>query len=498
MIGRILLGLTLVGTVGGCRRASVESGAPGEPRREKGGSGSAQVTYRPETHVLEREEGIRALQGASTDGWSLLFDAKDPKLRSLKADDVLLIKGLIARKVIAAEVQDSQVLVLTRIASLGEAIQDGHIQLTAPIRFTPSPSRGASSGWPVSSAYAAEPNAVSEPVAMTKDEKGWETAFKAVQGKGRLDISLSLKKEVGGFKGAITGQGYLADFDLDSGIEVKHGLVEQLQLAHKKLNGVMNFTWQVAKETPGPATGDDRIKLPAGISIPLYQYLEGFPLFLEIGSALIIKPAISGGQEYSRGSFRITFDGYQSFLAKKGTIDATGNVTGDIALLESRNISPLAPMGMVVAFAAPRIELSFGTTKLFEQEGFKEVGKKIQQVAKAVDKLADELAKRVLGEEGYASWKSSPAGHFSEPLKNILDSDAAGYIELVTSSGMSHTGASAIVPCTRTDLHLWVKVGASAQAFGMELGKTDQEIFKKDVTRIEPPGVRLCEEAGPG
>ena len=73
-----------------------------------------------------------------------------------------------------------------------------------------------------------------------------------------------------------------------------------------------------------------------------------------------------------------------------------------------------------------------------------------------------------------------------------MGSNAAAYIELTTTSGMSHTGTAVMVPCTRTDLHMSVKVGASAKAFGQSVGDAEKEIFKKDVTRVRPSENALC------
>jgi hypothetical protein len=148
-------------------------------------------------------------------------------------------------------------------------------------------------------------------------------------------------------------------------------------------------------------------------------------------------------------------------------------------------------MGMVVAFAAPRMELSFGASRVLKFD-------QVKEAAERVDQIAEELGKRMFGEDGWERWKKSPAGSVSlgKAAENAVASDAAGYLELVTSSGMSNSGMSAIFPCTRTDLHLMVKVGAAAQVFGQSLGRADQEIFKKDVTRVDPPGTKLCENAG--
>jgi hypothetical protein len=39
-----------------------------------------------------------------------------------------------------------------------------------------------------------------------------------------MDVELQLARDVGGFKGVITGKGYVEDFDLSSGIDVKGGV----------------------------------------------------------------------------------------------------------------------------------------------------------------------------------------------------------------------------------------------------------------------------------
>jgi hypothetical protein len=57
---------------------------------------------------------------------------------------------------------------------------------------------------------------------------------------------------------------------------------------------------------------------------------------------------------------------------------------------------------------------------------------------------------------------------------------------------MCHTGTAVTVPCTRTDLHMAVKVGASAKAFGQAVGDAYREIFRKDITRVRPSENALC------
>ncbi len=63
------------------------------------------------------------------------------------------------------------------------------------------------------------------------------------------------------------------------------------------------------------------------------------------------------------------------------------------------------------------------------------------------------------------------------------------------SSAGSSSGMSAISPCSRYDLSLVGTVGASAGVWGKD-GTVSKEIFKKSMTRVDPPGMRLCEDIG--
>lgn len=490
--------------------ASVQAQAP--QHVPTNGSGSARVTYLPNVHVVEQRAGIEAIKGISTNGEALLLDASNPQLASLKAGDVLVIKGYIARKILASEIQGSRILIITENATLTDAVQDGHITLSAPVRFgslqadnTPPSLLKRLFNRIVPPVYAqSTADSVRNAIKQKGQDaygnllngvhgaeiSGWTTDFYTTPADGHIDVHLKLTKSVGGFVAVVTGEGNVSNFDMDSDIGVEHTKFEKINMGLKNLNGMMNFKWEVATDTPGAHTGDDRIKLPAAIEIPLYQYLDGLPLYLEISSALILQPALSGGQEYSRGAFRINFSGYQHFSGAKGNIDASGNVTGDIKLVESQNISALAPMGMVVAFAAPRIELSFGLTKIFPQDT-------LETAAAVVDKLANALAKKVLSEDTYSKLTQKVGTDvISRGVKSVTSSDATAFFEMVTSAGMSSTGMSVIAPCTRHDFHLWGKVGVSAQLMGVSAGQAAKDIFRTDLTRIDPPGNHLCEAVG--
>ena len=507
--------LSVVSLVGACGTQVGGGAADDEPPRISGGTGSANLTYQPSVRVIERAEGLRALVSVSTDGSTLVFDRTRGEIPALAPGDVVLIKGLLVRKVIAADTQGNETAVLTVPAGLPEIVMDGQIRVQAPIRFGEAQAHSSASARPSPSPWARLSHAIVPTVygqSPTEERRkqaertgvkdaygnlakapfksvmsGWETEFAVVPVPGRLNVSLKMKKSLAGVTALITGEGYLADFDFSSEMDVERGVVERLQVAYKKLNGTMNFKWEVQTTKDGELRGNASIKLPAAIEIPLYQYLGGLPLFLEISAAVIIKPALGASYQYSHGSFRVTYDGYQTFRVKEGNVDADGNVTGDIELLESKNMSPMTATGMVVAFAAPRLELSLGVSKVLKFDGMKEAAEK-------ADKAFDVLATRVFGREAVEKFKKSPMSQVTSTkiVDAAMGSNAAAYIQLVTTSGMSYTGSAVMAPCSRMDLHMGVKVGASATAFGQSVGNTDKEIFGKDLTRVYPSENALC------
>lgn len=503
-------------TAGTGQSASQSGGAATHASPLTRGSGYVHATFQPNVRVMEDEEGRKALIGVSSNDAGLLLDASNATARQLKAGDVLVIKGLLARAVLAAETTPDGIIVLTQQAAISDLIQDGEISVTAPVRFGT-----ARAGVPtiqdrwfaslqslfVQPAYAQSPEGVAMQSAEAKGTKdaygnllkgaakavieGWETSYDATPGEGQTNLTITVKKDVGGFIALITGQGYISGFDFDSQIGVQKGTVQRVETTFNNLNGRMNFQWVVSKDSPGVMADESRIKLPGAIEVPLSQFVEGIPLYLEVSAALLIHPAITGGKEYSKGQFRLSYDGSQHFTMNPGNIDSNGNVTGDIELLEHQELSPAAPLGMVVAFAAPRIELTLGLSKIYDNSD-------IKKAADLVDKYADSIAKRLLSPAQYQAYQNGPLGGFKlgDTFKNALSTDGAAFFEMIGTSGSSYTGSSTVTPCSRYDLSMVAKVGASARVWGQQAGGLNKDIFNKSITKVDPPGMKLCENIG--
>src|SRR5262249_60019438 len=136
----VVLSATLL-AASGCKKSEDSPSSGDQPASSSSsalpatGSGYAKVTYQPTVHAVEQTDVVRTLRGISSDGSALLFDSSNAQVANLKSGDILLLKGIAARKVLLAENQGSQVVVITRQATLPEVVQSGNIHLDAPIRF---------------------------------------------------------------------------------------------------------------------------------------------------------------------------------------------------------------------------------------------------------------------------------------------------------------------------------------------------------------------------
>jgi hypothetical protein len=458
------------------------------------GKGSARITYVSNAHVLEKNQALEGLVAESSEGHGLVFKAGTPQIASLKEGDILVIKGVAARKILAIDRRGDEVLVVTDIAGLRDVVQEGEIHLDAPIKFgkiqkaelemwplTPSlfgllsqPAFARSSFSPANNAAAqASSNAQT---GATIDGFGnlvkgaasfvvgdWKVSnWIAAPVGDRLNISLTMVKDVGGFKAKVNMTGFISDFDVIQNMQIGTNFgTTQLSAAVKSLAGQMTFTWEIGKDTPGGFAKEDRIKLPGAITIPLSQYVAGLPLSLEISSALIIHPAITGGQQYAAGGFTVTFNGSMIDTANNtGSSGSSGDLVASATLDQDKGISAVAPVGMLVAFCLPRFELSIaGLGKLLNLPSMSE------KAQGAVDSWIGSIAEKNprIGK----ILKNSPIG--TAMFANILKSSADIYAQVVSTHGVTESGSSVIIPCSNVTVEVAGQIGINANLFGKDI-----------------------------
>jgi hypothetical protein len=513
---------------------------------------SGQITYKPEVQVMETIAALESLKGQTHGGRGFLFDSKYAPAKALKAGDVLLIKGLLARKVIAAGETPDGIVVVTQNASITEVLKTGHIAMHSSMHFKPAAQHAENlqlhpdpQRWlewlqtliPVQSAKADivgdgsiklggqdplqmadhDVNAELHPASMTGQEisrtlddikesaespyvkpfigtlQDWEVKWSATPADGKLNLNLEMTKNLNGLIAKITGTGYIADFEFDNDMNIDSNsagsappksFLAKAEGQFKNVNGAMNFNWEIGKDTPGGESGAQSIKLPGAISQSLAPLLDGLPLTLQVSAAIVTHPMMTSGKQYSQGAFRVTYDGYQHFKMQGGSMTADGAMDGETSADVPRNLSAVAPFGIVIGFSAPQIDLVFGGDGMIQSED-------IMKAAAYTDTIVDAAAKKLLSADAYQAYKDSDFS-ITDAAKKFNETNATLSMRIVTTSTMTEGGASQITPCSKSHIDFGVYVGASANAMGLAAGSTSKQVMNKSYEHINPPGTKLC------
>ena len=470
----------------------------------RAGKSFAQVVLKPGVKLMEKAAVDASIQGIGTDGHGVVFKNAPPEILALKAGDLLIVKNAFAAKVLAAETVGDQTVLVTDRVGLADVVQQGEVNVDVPISFhgsraantpplSPPPfklmdlletslyAQGMSGG----STAPPSPNTISKATDLLTS--GWKIESWSVKPAGNnAALSARMTKDTGGFKAAVEMDGTITDFQFVTNLKFPP-TGGQLQAAIQGMSGHMHFVWEIGKGTPGVWAEEDKIKLPAGITIPLGPIFAGVPLAIDISSAFLVHPALTGGNEYSKGGFTIDWVGKnsaQSTAIDIGAADGSEGLT--FAITDDANVSPLAPNGMVIAFCAPRIELQLSPLGAYGGA----VGTGFKMAAAVVDAAISYLANKYLPPDVLSVLKSSPLGKMS--VSNILSSKADVFVQIIHTEGVTHSSNITLAPCTKIELKVSGQKGGEAQLFGLTKGaSTTKDIFTKTYTEWRP-GSKFC------
>jgi len=473
------------------------------------GNGSfAHVVLKPEVKTIDRAQVDASLQGVSSDGHGAVFLNASPEIRALKAGDVMLVRNAFAARILAAETDGTQTVLIIDQARIVDVVQSGEIHLLPAISFhgprsaslDTTPVRRASWLDALLPAAEAQPAPTyNNPPLTTSDVakdlqssltasilSGWKLErWSVVAGENVATLSTRLTKDTNGFKAAIAMDGTVSDFQFISDLKIPMP-PDTISSGVSHMSGHFHFVWQIGKGTPGVWAQEDKLRLPAGITISLAPVLEGMPLTLDISSAFLIHPALTGGNEYSMGGFNIDWVGSQSQLAQKFSdqLDPSGTVGLSFQITDDANVSPVAPNAMVISFCAPRVELKYGLMGAYAANSL------LKTVATVIDNTVSSIAKKLLSPTTYAKLAASPIAHMT--ASNALASNADVYAQVIHTEGVTHSSNLSLAPCTKIELKVTGQIGGEMQLFNLTPNaKKTVDTFDKTYTEWRP-GSQFC------
>jgi hypothetical protein len=475
------------------------------------GNSYAHVSYKPSVKIFDESTLESSLEGVGSDGHGIVFKNAPASVLALKAGDILMVKNQFVAKILAAETDGDETVLITDSAKLSDIVQNGEINLDSPVTFhgpqvavadTPltlpspqAPQASTPSSRPPfhfmdlieTPVYAqngtgtpAAPNSLtpsynnpspgvttaspgSQVVGAISDLlSGWTVeSWSVTPGQNQAVINAKMTKNTGGFVAAISMTGTVSNFQLLQKIKFPVSSDQVMNAVHG-ISGQMHFVWEIGKQTPGVWATEDKIKLPAGITIPLAEFLDGLPLSLDISAALLIHPALTGGNEYSKGGFTINFDGNSNDMGLKFAID------------EDQSISPIAPNAMVIAFCVPRVELKLGATW----------SDKFSRATAVVDKAISWVTSKLPANIQNAI-HNSPLGKMS--VTNALASNADLFVQVIHTEGTTHAANITPAPCSKIELKVTGQWGGDATLFDLvPNASATRDIYTKTFTRWNP------------
>ena len=448
-----------------------------------------EATLREDVVRVDAETVKRAARGVNRDH-DIYFFENLPELREkLVPGKVVLFEGLTFKRIQAVAVDGSQLIVGTEDAALTDLFKDANIQWKVPINFRdvhaqrvrarvalgpglPRTRMQSALEW-VSSleprVYAAEG---ADAETGEGEEEGWKFNYDTKFSPDRLDFDVDLSRKGGvahvtELDANITGKGYIKNFESSLSMAINNSAMSQFNFSNSDVNGAVDFAWTVGCPGPPKEMGEERIKLPALMSVPLF--VGGVPFTLEIGEALLFHPAFTTKEEIAKGAFHVDYNGVTGLKVSSGGGEPANdsNASEDGSITTSKAFSPLAAFGVVIAVAMPRFDLKTGAEEL---------------LAEVPDSLADRAAELLA---------KTTIGHFVKKAKDALKTEAAAYFQVILSSSASHSGMQSLVPCQRFGLHVEGQVGANMTVLGIAKPLAMFKVFQQDIDQPTPPG-KIC------
>jgi len=447
------------------------------------------ATYSDNTVRIDSDTVFRTIRGVSRDHSIFIFENRPEVREKLAPGKVALFEGLTFRKIQAIATDGSDLIVSTEDASFAELFKDADIKWHTPINFREIHAqkvraRAALAAPPrffaldmlqrsldslAPPAYAAESE---DQETGEKEEEGWKFKYDYKFSPDRLDFQVTASK-AGEIEAEITGKGYIKNFETSMALTVQNSSTKHFDFSNQNVNGTVDFDWTVGSTEKPKGLGEEKIKLPAVMSVPLNA--AGLPMTLEIGEALLFHPGLTLKQEIAKGSFHVDYSGVTGLSVSSGSPENESKADAETSIGNSRAFAPLAAFGVVVAIALPRFELKTGA----------------EEVANEIpDSLAEHAAQLLA---------KTTIGHFiKKAVQNVLKTEAAAYFQVILSSTASHSGMLSLVPCERFTLHVEGQLGADAKILGISVPGLPQvpfespyKVFVKDIDRPNPPA-KIC------
>lgn len=489
-------------------QAAVSSGksVADSPELPTPANSSAKVTYQDRAVVFDRATWKKEVRAISSNQTTYTFDGASAQAKQLQPGKTLFLYGRALRKVTTVQSQGGQLVVSTENAALTDLVKDGTIKWNQPVDFskgflsgntslitapngriqgaespspdaaptdaaptdavpspdmeTPppdsSPSPVGMSGSSPSMAYTGADGtrqtlgfrlAEANPLSITVGNYKLSAAFTPTSDRLNVTFTAEATSGFGGGTVMVEGKGFIKKFSQSSAIEIRSGNVASYSQQESGADAEMTITWNSKKDDSGTMASTTILKPQVSYNAPFA--VGGIPMFTEIGAGVAVIPSFST-RGSANASFKVSYRGNQGIDYSKGKVGGADNHSGSFSIENSTLVSP-SIIGMTALVTFPKVTIGFG-------------------------------------------WRE-PGLSFDDATKGV---SAAGWTDLLFTMSSLTTGlvnAGTGTSCVKSYFSVKGRVGMEFKILGIELPNPGpQEIWKKDVKKVVPPGSPLCEK----
>lgn len=457
-----------------------------------------EVEYSNKTTIVDMQTVARRFRGTTEDHRIFLFEDSPGLRQKLIPGKYVLFEGLDLRKVdaLAIDPHSKNLVVGTEKANLRDALKSANVQISVPVdfgdlfdqmaahaapqqpgtrfgRLLNSPSRLWN--WIQPTVYAGLSNDEVEGEVQFSDSDfaNWHCHYHYSRNPDHsLTFEANLEREANGLNVFLNAKGRVNRFIQQVSLVVtKDGNLHEYY-KNGGLHGTLDLDWVIKTSEVKTPNDEVRFKLPGKITIPLTE-LTKLPMSIQISEALLFHPAFTGKNQVAKGAFHVDFSGDEGVKIDSSGMQADGQGSGDSTINQSFAFAPLSAFGLVMAVAAPRIELRSGTEEIWD------LGK-IPLPSSMAESLTDVLLKNTIA----GKW-------FDKKVGNPLSIEAAAYFQLVLSTTAAHSGMQSLVPCQQFTSLAEGQLGVDAEWLGNNTNWPPVKLFSKNIVQRQPDS-KIC------
>lgn len=345
-----------------------------------------EVSYTDGTTLIDNEAAEAQLISVSEDGRTFRFRPTD-QLRALTPGEVAIFGGVGFGRVSTVRDEGGELVVETTEATLADAIDDGDIGWSYPVRWdqlpaasyrhaaetmatafaaqTPQPAMLAVARPDVRPVMVLAEDGLTEGLTYSGSVQGFDVTVSLKPTAERLNIDLKATRALpAGTKMEATVTGWVSGFTQETFLKYEDSSPTEMTSTALGVESELELKWAAAKL--GEAfTEVTSFKLP--VSLPIPFAIGPIPVIVSVGANLQVVPELSVDDASSGGSYKIKYRSDQGFEINGSSQSGIGKLLSSDIGVSGETVS--AGWG-VVAFALgvefPRLEISFfGTTSAF-------------------------------------------------------------------------------------------------------------------------------------